>query len=180
MKRIFTALQLNSISRRLLYGCGSHMPGARAVPEEQLHLTLRFIGEVDGTTFLDLKDILGTIQARPVVISIKGVGHFPPRGKPKVLWAGVEPTAELLILRNKVNSALRRVGIEPEKRKFHPHITLARLNNSPLNRVGQFLTDNSLLEIPPFMVDTLTLYSSKLTHKGPIHNIEAQYQLLTE
>jgi len=180
MIRLFTALRLNPLSRQFLYGLGSHMPGARAVPEEQLHLTLRFIGEVDGTTYLDLKDMLATVQARPVSISIKGVGHFPPRGKPKVLWAGIEPTTELLILRNKVNSALYRVGIELEKRKFHPHITLARLNNSPLNRVAQFLTENSLLQIPPFTVDTLMLYSSKLTHKGPIHIIEAKYQLLTK
>lgn len=180
MIRLFAALQLNPVSRKLLKGLGSHMPGARAVPEEQLHLTLRFIGEVDGTTFLDLKDSLATVQARPVYISIKGVGHFPPRGKPKVLWAGIEPTAELIILRNKVNSALNQVGIEPEKRKFHPHITLARLNNSPVSRVGQFLTENSFLQIPPFTVDILTLYSSTLTHKGPIHTIEAKYPLLME
>lgn len=177
MMRIFLALRLDDLTRALLCGLGGQVTGARPVVDDQLHLTLRFIGDVDGTTFRDIREQLWEISASPVTLSIRGVGHFPPRGQPRVLWAGIEPSGELLILRNNVNRILRLCAIPPEQRKFHPHITLARLKNSSPPRVAQFLSQNSLLSSPPFTLRQFTLYSSVLSPKGAIHTIEQEYPL---
>jgi 2'-5' RNA ligase len=177
MIRLFIALCLDESTRQLLGGLGRNIPGARTVPAEQLHLTLRFIGDVDGAVFHDIKEQLCLLQSPPVTFCIKGVGHFPPRGNPRVLWAGIEPAGAVIMLRNRVNTVLSRCGIQKEQRKFHPHITLARLNRSPAGRVARFLSANSLLELPAATVDTVTLFSSKLTNKGAIHTIEGQFPL---
>ena len=177
MKRIFLALQLDDSSRIMISTLARQVPGARLIPSEQLHLTIRFIGEVEGALFQDIRERLHELSASPVPLQIKGVGHFPPRGKPRVLWAGVTASSELILLRNKVNRILKQCGIEPETRKYHPHVTLARLKNSSSHRVAQFLSQHSLLETPPFMVNNLTLYSSLLTSKGAVHTIEQEYPL---
>jgi len=177
MIRLFVALPLEDSVQALLGGLGATIPGARAVPTNQLHLTLRFIGEVDGALFLDIKERLSQVETAPLTIKIKGVGHFPPRGKPRVIWAGIEPADEVQALCNRVNRALADCGIPPEERKFHAHVTLARLQETSTGRVANFLASNSLLESPPFTVETMTLYSSKLTQKGAIHVAEAHYRL---
>jgi len=177
MKRIFLALRLEDTTRTLLSGLGSQIAGSRPVADDQLHLTLRFIGDVDGVTFDDIWEQLWEISASPVSLAIRGVGHFPPRGRPRTLWAGIEPSGELLILRNKINRILRRCNVLPEQRKFHPHITLARLKNSSPHRVARFLSQNSLLKSPPFTVGQFTLYSSVLSPKGAVHTIEQEYPL---
>ena len=177
MTRIFLALRLDDMAQALLSGLGGQLAGTRPVPADQLHLTLRFIGDVDGTTFCDIREQLWETSASPVSLTISGVGHFPPRGRPRILWAGIEPSGELLILRNKVNRILRHCGVPPERRKFHPHITLARLMNSSPHRVAQFLSQNSRLKSMPFIVRELTLYSSVLSPKGAVHTIEEQYPL---
>ncbi len=178
MKRIFLALRLDDFTRVLLSGLGGQVPGARPVAEDQLHLTLRFIGDVDGATFQDIREGLWQLPAPPVVLSVNGVGHFPPRGKPRILWAGIASSAELIGLRNRVNHILRECGISPEGRKYHPHITLARLKNSSPHRVARFLSQNSMLSTPPCTVHQLTLFSSILSTKGAVHTIEDEYPLL--
>ncbi len=180
MTRIFLALRLDDITRALISGMGGQVPGARPVTADQLHLTLRFVGDVDGATFQDIREQLRELSAPPISLSISGVGHFPPRGQPRVLWAGVESSGELIILRNKVNRILRLCDIPPEQRKFHPHITLARLKNSSPHRVARFLTQNSLLRTPPLSVRQLTLFSSILSPKGAVHTIEEEYPLQME
>ena len=177
MRRIFLALPLNDFARSMLDGLGCTVQGARPVPASQLHCTIRFIGEVDGCLYNDIRDQLQTLMSPPVRISIEGVGHFPPRGAPRVLWAGIEPTDELNLLRNRVNRILKQCSVLPEKRKFHPHVTLARLNNCSPSRVARFLTDTCSLEIPPFNVNRLSLLSSILSPKGAIHTIEQEYPL---
>ena len=177
MKRLFLALRLDDITRHCISGLGSQVPQSRPVPEEQLHLTVRFIGDVEGTMFRDIKERLHELSAPAVSIEIQGVGHFPPRGNPRVLWAGVKPHGELMVLRNRVNTILRTCGIPPESRKYHPHITLARLKHSSAKRVAQFLTQHSLLHVPPVRIQRLTLYSSTLSPKGAIHTVEEEYLL---
>lgn len=180
MTRIFLALRLDEQTRILLSGLGSQVEGAKLVADEQRHLTIRFIGEVDGTTLLDIREQLRGLSAPPISLSICGVGHFPPRGKPRVLWTGIEPSAELMILRNRVNHILRCCSIPVEKRKFHPHITLARLKNSSTHRVAQFLSQNSGLKLPPLTVHQVTLFSSILSPKGAKHFVEDEYPLLLD
>ena len=177
MIRTFIAVQLEDSIRIRLNELGRTIPGARPVPPEQIHLTLRFIGDIDGTLFQDVRECLAGVEARALTLSIRGVGHFPPRGMPRVVWAGVEPAAALQTLRSSINQALAAVGIPVEERAYHPHITIARLKNSPIGRVADFLTSNSLLQSPPFTVNSFTLFTSSLTAKGAIHSSAAKYPL---
>ena len=153
------------------------IPGARWIALDQLHLTVRFIGDVDGALFLDIKTALAETNISPFNIQMKGVGHFPPRGAPRVIWAGLDKSEPLLLLRKKIDAALLKIGVTPEKRKFSPHITLARLKNTPPQKVANFLSGNSLFSQEPFQVDDFKLYSSTLTPKGAIHKVERIYSL---
>ena len=178
MFRLFVAIdppeKVQKVIARLAYG----LPGARWVETEQLHLTLRFIGEVDGGELRDIDIALGRIRAKSFDLAVKGVGHFPPRGDPKVLWVGMEKCEPLFGLQRNVDSALRGIGPKPEKRKFHPHITLARLRNTPLARMHNYLAEHGFFRVDSFSVNEFHLYSSTLTPKGPIHRKEATYPLL--
>ncbi len=179
MIRLFIAIDLPPPIRHILHSMGRGIPNARPVKEEQIHLTLRFIGDVEGSIFKDIRESLASVAIHPFSISVKGVGHFPPRGKPRVIWAGVQPTEQLIQMRNRIETQLAGCGIEPERRKFMPHITLARLKNTPAKRLGEFLAGNSFFETEMFPVLHFNLYSSKLTQKGAIHTIERSYSLET-
>ena len=178
MIRLFVGIPIALPIRQLLSSLGGTVPRARAVPEDQIHLTLRFIGEVEPFTLVDIKESLEGLESSPLTLSIRGTGHFPPRGQPRVLWAGIDPAGDVIILRNRVNNRLSLCGIKPEQRKFHPHVTLARLKNSSPKRVASFLAANALLESPPFLVDQVLLYSSTLHPAGAIHRVEAAYPLV--
>ena len=179
MIRLFVAIdfpeEIKEMLGRLCYG----LPGARWVSENQLHLTLRLIGEVDGGMFRDVRDSLADIKADPLTLVLQGTGFFPPRKKPRVLWVGLEKNELLIRLRNSVERKLTTLGLKPESRKFSPHITLARLKNTPDSKVSQFMSSNNLFNTPPFPVREFHLYSSFLTPKGAIHQREASYPLTT-
>jgi 2'-5' RNA ligase len=178
MYRLFIAIDFPDAIREGLSSLCYGLPGAKWVDMAQIHLTLRFVGEVDGGVFRDITSVLGNVEAEKFSLQIKGVGCFPPRKAPRVLWAGVEKSELMLGLKKKVDSQLMRVGIEPEKRKFSPHITLARFRQKPpITRVADFLAGNGLFVLPEFSVSEFHLYSSKLTPKGAIHQIEASYPL---
>jgi len=156
------------------------IPGAKWVTPEQLHLTVRFIGEVDGAIFRDIRNVLDEISFVSFSLQLKGVGYFPPRGAPRVLWIGLEKSEPLLLLRKKIDSTLLRVRVEPEGRKFSPHITMARLRNSPVQKIANFLSGNGLFSQEPFQVEDFKLYSSILTPKGAYHKVERIYPLTLE
>lgn len=177
MIRLFVAVDIPEDIRILMCGMGGTIPGARPVPTEQLHLTLKFLGDVENSMLPDIREALGTINVTPFPLCLKGVGHFPPRGKPRVLWVGITPALEVTTLRNKVEKALADIGIPRDSRKFSPHITLARLKESPLARVTQFLAGNSLFETPAFTIREFHLYSSTLSSRGAVHTILASYPL---
>lgn len=177
MIRLFVAYDLPDDVRMLICGMGATIPGARAVPTDQLHLTLKFIGDVEESMLPDLREALSEVVSPPLLIKLQGVGHFPPRGNPKVLWCGISPTLETIQLRNSIEKALDAIGIPRERRKFSPHVTLARLRNSPLKRVTQFLAGNSMFETPTFRVDNFRLYSSVLSTRGAVHTVQAEFPM---
>jgi 2'-5' RNA ligase len=177
MLRLFVAIDIPEDIRTLICVMGATIPGARAVPTEQLHLTLKFLGDVENGMLPDIRQALAGINHEAFSMSLKTVGHFPPRGMPRVLWVGINPIQEAVSLRNKVEKALWDIGIEREKRKFSPHVTLARLKDSPINRLTQFLAGNSLFETPAFRIDEFQLYSSTLTQRGAIHTIQDRFHL---
>jgi 2'-5' RNA ligase len=177
MFRLFVAIDLPAdVKARLLPLCGG-LPGARWVDGGQLHLTLRFIGEVDGGVRREIEGALAEVQAASFTLALQGVGHFPPRGQPRVVWVGVEKSSPLNHLHGRVETALAVAGVERDGRKFSPHITLARLTATPATRVGRYLEEFGLFRTEPFPVDEFTLYSSTLTRHGAVHTLEAAYPL---
>jgi 2'-5' RNA ligase len=179
MYRLFVALdfpeRVNRELSRLCFG----LKGAKWMSEEQMHLNLRFIGEVDGAVFRDIKESLATVESEPIELQLGGIGYFPPRRRPEILWVGVDKNGGLEQLHNRVESAVVRAGVEPEGRKFAPHVTLARLKTTPEEHVARYITENGLFRIPEFTVDSFHLYSSFLGSENAIHTIEATYELET-
>lgn len=180
MYRLFVAIELPEWVKAELSGLSFGLPNTNWVPDEQLHLTLRFIGEVDKVQFEEIAQALTEVQLDPFDLVLEGVGTFPPRGTPTVLWVGVEKSEPLLQLRRRVDSALNQAGVPPEGRKFSPHITLARLKDAPMSRLGPFLTGHALYKLEPFEIEEFHLFSSQLTSKGAIHTLEETYSLLED
>ena len=178
MIRLFCALELPQGLRDRLINLGGGLPGARWVPEENLHLTLRFIGEVPESSFDDIATSLSGVHVPAFDLAVAGVGHFERGRKPTMLWAGVEPNGTLLQLHTSIESALRRAGLKSDDRRFQPHITLARLDEtvSP-DRVAGFLGANSLLRAAPFRVEEFVLFSSVLGRTGPAYHAEVEFPL---
>lgn len=178
MIRLFIAIDLPEKIQQEIQGMGRSLPHARATPGDQLHLTLRFIGEVESSRVRDIEETLEFIAMEQFSLRVRGVGTFPPRGTPRVLWAGITPAEEVRRLRNSIEKKLAEIDIPREGGKYTPHITLARLKNSPLARVQQFLAGNAFLETQAFTVDRFHLYSSQLAAKGAIHRIIRTYYLI--
>jgi 2'-5' RNA ligase len=174
--RLFTALAIPDDVARSLFVIQAGVPGARWQSREQLHLTLRFIGEVDGRDAAAIDDALAAIAAPSFTLALKCAGSFGGR-IPRDLWTGVVPNQALNHLQRKIESTLQRIGLEPEPRKFTPHVTLARLKHSPPGAVADFLADHALYASAPFAVMAFGLYSSKMTSDGSIYRIEREYGL---
>ncbi|MCH8110511.1 MAG: RNA 2',3'-cyclic phosphodiesterase [Proteobacteria bacterium] len=178
MVRLFVAIDLPAQVRARLGGLGAGVPGARWVDPEQIHLTLRFIGEVDGAAFEDVRLALSAVRAPRFEVMLEGVGHFGDRRRVRALWAGVAPGAALNRLAGQIEAALVGAGLEPEGRKFKAHVTLARLRGAPVSRVADFLAGNALFQAGPIAVDRFQLYSSRLSQSGPSYRVEASYELM--
>jgi RNA 2',3'-cyclic 3'-phosphodiesterase len=176
--RLFVALPLSDEAAASLLMMQNGVPGARWQTREQLHLTLRFIGEVDGASLRDIDDALSAIDAPSFDLALKRVGAFGGR-KPHSLWAGVDAAEPLHHLNRKIESALQRVGLPAENRKFSPHVTLARLKATPPGAVADFLSDHALYAGPAFGVAGFALYSSLTTPNGSKYVGERDYELRT-
>ncbi len=153
------------------------IPGARWTDESQLHLTLRFIGEVEEPTLPDIVEALRLIRPPGFELGLEGIGIFGKLRQARVLWAGVTASQDLDHLQGKIEAALQALGLEPEGRKFHPHVTLARLKKAPPDRLRTFLAVHDAFESEPFEASEFHLYSSFLGHHGATHTIEATFQL---
>jgi 2'-5' RNA ligase len=178
MIRLFVGIGLPADVRMRLSALGAGVPGARWVPEENLHLTLRFIGEVTEGDAEDIHDALLSVRTKAFDITLAGVGHFESKGQVHTLWAGIEKNPDLSALRDRIESTLVRFGLEPEERRYTPHVTLARLRDTPAHRVSSFLAAHALFRAGPVPVDHFTLFSSYLQGSGPIYSAEADYPLV--
>ena len=174
--RLFVALSIpDPVAKSLLLLQGG-VPGARWQAREQLHLTLRFVGEVDGRDARALDDALAGIDAPAFELQMHGVGQFGNK-QPHSLWAAARRNDLLDHLQRKVDTAIRRVGQPQDAHKFTPHVTLARLRHPELEKVREWLTAHALYTSEEFTVGTFCLYSSKLTSDGSIYRIEQEYPL---
>ncbi len=179
MPRLFVALDLPEEIKRSLEPLGRGLGDMRWLEPDQQHLTLRFLGQLDNGWTRDVAEALALVPGVPFELRLKGIGHFPLRGEPQVLWVGVEKSLELQRLKRRVDRVLGDAGLEPERRKFTPHVTIARIRG-PLSptRLGTYLMRHSLYRSEPFPVSSFHLYSSWLRPEGAEHQVEASYELL--
>jgi len=154
------------------------VPAARWVDPDNLHLTLRFIGEVDGGQAQDLDATLAQVHAARFDLTLAGVDRFGQGRKSRALWVGVAPAPELDRLRRRVEQAVQAAGFAPEGRKFKPHVTLARFKGDPGHRLHDHLAHHATFRAESFEVHEFLLYSSLLTQAGAIYTSEAAYPLL--
>jgi len=176
MHRLFVAIRPPEEIRDLLLDAMDDSADFRWQDDEQLHLTLRFIGEVERPVADDLAAELARVHAPPFELRIAGTGRFEQRNS-GALWAGVQPRAPLAALAAKVERACQSVGLEPERRAFHPHITLARWKGRRSCEIAAFLDRTRGLASDPFEVSEFTLFESRLSRHGAHYEEVASYEL---
>lgn len=176
--RLFVALDLPwELRQRIAMLAGSGVPGARWVPPENYHVTLRFIGETPAWRADEIDEALAALKARAFELTLAGVGTFGRSGRGMSLWVGVERNPRLELLQSKIETALQRIGLEPERRRFAPHVSLARLDNPPEGKLAAFVQAHNLFRAEPVAVEHFTLFSSLLGKEGSVYTPEVEYGL---
>ena len=179
MPRLFIALPVPDEIAEELAGLQSGVPNARWLVAENLHVTLCFAGEVHGAVQRDLEEELADIAGPPFPIALAGVDNFSSGRQPKALVALVEKSERLDWLQQKVSTVARNCGIEVERRKFRPHVTLARFGGGAEtgHHIAQFMASHSTFRAGPWMAQHFALYSSRSGGGGRVYTEEAAYDL---
>ena len=176
MYRLFVALRLPPSVRAALLAIMHDVPGARWQPEERLHLTLAFIGEVDGNLAEDVAASLTDVTEPMPRIALHGLGNFSGKGRIRSLWIGCAPNHALSMLRSRVVRALARAGVEIRERGFQPHVTLARFGSNA-GAIQPILTRHVGVTVEPFEASAFFLYESVLSRDGPTYSVVSRYEL---
>lgn len=180
MPRLFAALEIPGDAAIELDLMRGGVDGARWIGRENYHITLRFIGDVDGRVADEVCAALDDVEAEAFTLALAGVGAFGG-DRPRAIWAGVAETAGLWALRASVEAACRRAGLAPEARKFAPHVTLARLRNGGgAAAVQRFIMRNNLYRSRPFAVDRFVLMSARPSGGGGPYVVEESFDLVSE
>ncbi len=180
--RLFVALALpETIRWQLRLLCGG-LPtrngnGNRWVPPENFHITLRFLGEVDGRDAHYVDAALAGIRAPRFSVRLKGVDAFTSGQRVKAVYAGVEKSPALQHLHDKVESAVVRAGLAPEGQKYTPHVTLTRPKDPPMAKLQQYLVEHSLFKTEPFEITHFTLFSSEMGSEHSVYTAQQSYAL---
>jgi 2'-5' RNA ligase len=175
--RLFVALQLPRELKRHLSALTGGLPGARWLKPENYHLTLRFIGEVPAHRAEEIDLALAALRGRRFTLTLAGVGTFAKAGRDTQLWVGVERNPQLDHIQNKIETALQRAGLEPERRRFTPHVRLARLDNVAPAKLAGFVQAHNLFRAEPIEMDHFTLFSSRLGKEASVYTAEVEYPL---
>lgn len=176
--RLFVALDLPwPLRQRVAVLSGAGIPGARWVPPENYHITLRFIGETPAYRAEEIDHTLAALKARSFALTLAGVGTFTRSGRSTTLWVGVERNPSLDHLQNKIETALQRIGLEPERRRFAPHVNLARLDNAVEGKLAAFVQAHNLFRADPVPIEHFTLFSSLLGKEQAVYTPEVEYAL---
>ncbi len=176
--RLFVAIDLPwELRQRLAMLSGAGIPGAKWVPSENYHITLRFIGETPAYRAEEIDHALTALKARSFELTLAGLGTFAKSGRSTALWVGVERNERLDRLQSKVETALQRIGLEPERRRFAPHVSLARLDNAVEGKLAAFVQANNLFRATPVTVEHFTLFSSLLGKEQSVYTPEVEYAL---
>jgi 2'-5' RNA ligase len=175
--RYFVALTLpDTVRWQLRLLCGG-LPGARWVPPENFHITLRFLGDVDGRDMDYVDAALASIRAPGFQLRLAGVGHFASGNRVKAVWAGVDKEPALTHLQNKVESAVVRAGLTPDGQKYTPHVTLSWPKDPPIDKLQHYLAGHNLFRSEPFEVTHFTLFSSHAGSENSVYHAERSYAL---
>ena len=175
--RLFVALDLPGPLRQRLSWMAGGLPGARWISPDNYHITLRFIGEMQAYQAEEIDHALAGLRVPSFQLTLSGVGVFDRNGRPASIWAGVDRTRELEHLQAKVETALQRIGLPPDRRRFVPHMTLARLDNVPGHKLAEWVQSHNLLRTEPVPVGHFTLFSSLLGKQQAVYEPEVEYEL---
>ncbi|MBS7811260.1 RNA 2',3'-cyclic phosphodiesterase [Roseococcus pinisoli] len=175
--RLFVALDLPQEVKVRLAAMAGGIPGVRWVPPENYHLTLRFIGEVPGHMAEEVDLALAHIRAKPFELSLAGLGTFEKGGRVQSLHVVAERTPGLAHLQAKIETALQRAGLPPERKKFAPHVTIARTDGAALPKLAGFVQAHNLFRTEPLTVEHFVLFSSRLGKEQAVYTPEVEYAL---
>ena len=175
--RLFVALDLPWTLRETLSGLCGGLPGADWVAPDDLHLTLRFIGETGRVLAEEVDLALHALRGRRFELTLSGVGVFDDRGRPTKIWAGIARNDRLDHLQAKIETALQRAGVAASRRRFQPHVTLARVDGVPDAALGGWVQAHNLLRTEPVPMDRFTLFSSQPGPDRPVYTAEVEYEL---
>ena len=175
--RLFVAIDLPWTLRERLTGLAGGLKAARWQPPENHHLTLRFLGELPRHEAEDADVALAAVQGRGFDLVLRGVGVHAKPGKPASLWAAVERNPALDHLQARIETALQRAGLEPERRRFSPHVTLGRIRNASPDELAGWIAAHNLFRAEPVPVAHFTLFSSRLGKEQSAYTPEVEYEL---
>jgi 2'-5' RNA ligase len=176
MLRLFVGLELPEDVRLRLAQVRGPLPGAKWVEPEDMHVTLRFAGDIDNRAADELAGFLAGIRADPFELRLAGLGAFGGH-EPRTIHAEIEPHLALEHLQKAVERAARSAGLAPEPRSFAPHVTLARLKGTSAETVARFLGSRPRLRSEPFRIERFVLFSSRPRQGGGPYVIEEAFAL---
>lgn len=176
MPRLFTGIEVPSAVAESLSIMRGGLPGARWIDPQNYHITLRFIGDIDDALARDIAGLLGRVRRDPFELHLDGLSSFGGR-KPRAVVAPVKPAPQLMELQSEQERLLQRIGLEPEGRKYMPHVSLARLRDSSSHQVAEYLAARGHYRSMPFRVSRFVLFSSRSSVGGGPYVVEADYPL---
>ena len=176
MPRLFTGLEIPKEVAQSLSLLRGGLPGARWIDPENYHITLRFIGDIDDRLAHEIASLLDGVRRRSFEVRFGNLMSFGGR-KPRAVVVAVEPIQPLVELQSELERLMQRLGLEPEGRKFIPHVTLARLRESSSREVADYLSTRGPVFGSSFHVSRFVLFSSRSSVGGGPYVIEADYPL---
>lgn len=177
MPRLFTGIEIPSDIGQALGMLRGGLPGARWIDPENYHLTLRFIGDVDDMVAQEVALLLGRVRHGPFELHLEGLTSFGGR-KPRAVVATIAPEQALLDVQAEHERLMQRIGLEPEGRKYTPHVTLARLRNTSSRNVADYLAARGYFRTAAFPVARFVLFSARASTGGGPYVVEAGYPLV--
>ena len=171
MVHLFVALKLPQRAREPLVSLQYGLDNANWVLQENMHLTLRFIGQIRSESFNDILAVLRAVRAKPVPLKFSDVGHFSRGSSTRAVWVGLYPSNHLIELRKRIEKSLSSVGPIAAPQKYAPHATIAYLQGTKQKHILRWLTTNASFSTQTFMFSEFALYESYRGRKGPTYNI---------
>jgi 2'-5' RNA ligase len=176
MPRLFTGLEIPTEVGQTLSSLRGGLPGARWIDPENYHVTLRFIGDIDGISANEIASMLFRVNRKPFEVTVQGLSSFGGR-KPRAVVASIVPSKPLIELQAELERLMQRIGLDPEGRKFTPHVTLARLYDASSQDVADYLSVRGYFPSRVFKAERFVLFSARASTGGGPYVVEDSYDL---